>query len=213
MPPKKRVVVVAKPRTMMSRPTVVVKPVKQVVRKPKDLDRIVSDMLSSITSIVSQPTVFVFVVIAAVLTISHLTAETNTDLLSKWIEDLRNNTSTKKIGDFLLKYEIKVYGVLWFLPAWMSVPQNFRVAMLIAMSIWIMIIPEAGVLEYMVQAIAIRMYFRVSNEVARVLLIAVVAVLYWAGFIFVKTGTVVGTSTTASSAASSPSTKPGPPGK
>lgn len=142
---------------------------------------VVSELTSSVTSIVNEPSVFLLTLVAALLV--------GTEILTpcagwgvQWLAQMAAGSTALPVAKFLARNYYKALGALCFAPAWLSVPQSKRMTAGAAMLFWLLVVPEAGVWEYVLQALAIRAYFRVRMPMARVLVIALVVLAYWSGF-------------------------------
>jgi len=138
----------------------------------------VQDVALSLERITSQPAVMMTGIIAVVIILSHL-GSADMSILDNWIRYVK--LSQPRLGDWLYDHESWLYGVIAFVPAVLSVSEKRRAIVAVACLAWILVLPHRHPWEYLVQAVAVRIFFTTNRASTRTILVVVVAGLYWLG--------------------------------
>jgi len=138
----------------------------------------VRDIVSSLERITTQPAVMMTGVFSVVLILSHLGSKDDS-ILDGWIKYV--TTSQPKLGEWLIEKENWLYGILAFTPAVLSIPESKRAVVTLACLAWVFVLPHRHPWEYLVQALAVRVFFTTTRASTRSMLVGVVALLYWLG--------------------------------
>jgi len=137
------------------------------------------DLLRVVTSIPSRPAVLMAVVLAAVFTVGFYV--NGSDFLGHWAKSVK--TTYPAAEKFITGHKKKIAGAAWFFAAWLSVPNAFASVVGVILTLWLVVVPEATVIEYAIQAFAVRAYFMISRPATRMAIIAAVAAAYWLGYL------------------------------
>nr|AQM55438.1 hypothetical protein 3 [San Bernardo virus]AQM55441.1 hypothetical protein 3 [San Bernardo virus] len=167
-------------RAAVSRPKPTKTPKKKVVPQ-FDLNKITADITSSFMNGLNKPLVLLTLVVVVALVFTHK-SDFSSGSVGKWITD---NADKNSFASWVSKNEMKFLGLMIFVPAIVDSPAAIRVTLALACVFWVLLVPQASVFEYAVQAIALHTYFRVRLQNSRFLIILFVAAMYFLGYITV----------------------------
>lgn len=159
-----------------------------------DLNKVVSDISSTFLAGLNKPLVLLTLVLVVALVFTHVN-DFSSGVFGKWVAEKSANNS---LALWVHQNQIKFLGLAIFAPAVLDSPDKIRLALALACVFWVMLVPQASVYEYAIQAIALHTYFRVRLQNSRVFILLIVAALYFFGHITLS-GTSSGTVTTNSS--------------
>lgn len=167
---------------VMSKVTKKKKPVSRKLKNSVsyDFNRVFSDIASTLTRALSNPLVLLTIALSVGVITTHNfkdkkgfiydTFNDKNDTISKWIVDNGQ----------------KVAGMLIFLPSVVDSPEKFRSVIALTSFLWVMVIPEASVVEYFLQSLAIHTYFKLNNNNSRLTVLAVVGIAWFLGYFHVR---------------------------
>ncbi|ALP32038.1 hypothetical protein AT157_gp3 [Daeseongdong virus 1] len=159
-----------------------------------DLNKVVSDISSTFLAGLNKPLVLLTLVLVVALVFTHVN-DFSSGVLGKWVAEKSANNS---LALWVHQNQMKFLGLAIFAPAVLDSPDKIRLALALACVFWVMLVPQASVYEYAIQAIALHTYFRVRLQNSRVFILLLVAALYFFGHITLS-GTPGGTPVTNSS--------------
>nr|QIN93578.1 MAG: hypothetical protein [Daeseongdong virus 1]UYE93749.1 MAG: hypothetical protein [Daeseongdong virus 1] len=159
-----------------------------------DLNKVVSDISSTFLAGLNKPLVLLTLVLVVALVFTHVN-DFSSGVFGKWVAD---KSASNSLALWVNENQKKFLGLAIFAPAVLDSPEKIRLALALACVFWVMLVPQASVYEYAIQAIALHTYFRVRLQHSRVFILLVVAALYFFGHITLS-GIPSGTITTNSS--------------
>lgn len=142
----------------------------------------------------NNPMVITMIGIILAILISHLN-DPNNGPLSRFINGLIDNPSTKELGNWLKANINRFLGFLTFLPAVFSVQRKDRTMVFISVLIWIFVTPYGSYYQYAYQAVVLLLFYRLSRPSDRAILIASVVALQIVGIRFINIEPISATST------------------
>nr|AIS40883.1 hypothetical protein 3 [Brejeira virus] len=162
-------------------------PTKVVVRNvPKktevssfDLNKIVSDVSSTFLNALNRPMVLLSLVMVVALVFTHQ-SDFSSGALGKYVAE---RAETNSLAKWVHENQTKFLGLAIFTPAVLNTPDKVRVVIGLATLLWVMLVPQASVVEYVLQALALHSYFRVKLQHSRLFIMAVVVLLYFMGYL------------------------------
>lgn len=170
---------VSKPGNAQAKPSNLPAPQQPKPKAPADtITLFIRDIVSSLERITTQPAVMMTGIVSVVLILSHLSSKDDS-ILDGWIKYV--TTSQPKLGEWLIERENWLYGLVAFLPAVLSVPESKRAVVAVACVAWVFVLPHRHPWEYLVQAVAVRVFFTTGRASTRTMLVGLVALLYWLG--------------------------------
>lgn len=98
--------------------------------------------------------------------------------ISRWVVDA-NNT----ISNWIKNYPNDFTGMLIFMPGLAVVPTDLMVFYPLISFLWVSIVPEARLYEYLIHAFAMIMVFRTKNNSTRYALLIFALIAYFAGWV------------------------------
>lgn len=165
-------------RTIVQR---VVPKKKTTQRNPNyDLGNILSDIAGSFTSGLNKPLVLIALLGVLALVYTHNTTFSS-GIVGKWVtaNKATNNTAALWID----ANKSKFLGLSIFVPALLDSPQKFQIMLSLGVLLWVMLIPQASIFEYVIQALGLHTYFKVKQQQTRVFIIVSVIIAYLGGFL------------------------------
>ncbi|QOK99943.1 putative virion membrane protein [Mekrijarvi negevirus] len=148
-----------------------------------DLNKVVSDVSSTFISGLNKPLVLLTLVLVVALVFTHVN-DFSSGVVGKWVSD---KSASNSLALWVHQNLVKFLGLTIFIPAVLDSPEKLRVALALACVFWVMLVPQASIYEYAIQAIALHTYFRVKLQNSRVFILLVVAALYFFGHITLTT--------------------------
>lgn len=85
--------------------------------------------------------------------------------------------------DFITKYTSKIEGVILFLPTIILMRRSMRLLCATLVLLWVYIVPEHTVFQYVVQSVALFLFIRVKHVQTRLVIIGIVLLAYFSGYI------------------------------
>lgn len=158
---------------------------KNPTRKTREYDfsQTLSDISQSLARGLNRPLVLLTVVIATAVILTHQT-DFNSGFLGSYIsQGVRNNNT---LALWINKNSDKFLGLVIFAPSIIDSPRSVQLLLALSVVLWVMIIPQASIFEYLIQSIALHTYFRVNNKSTRIFIIIAVIVAYIGGFFKMK---------------------------
>lgn len=144
-----------------------------------DIGAAVSDALDILTKSMSNTYIIVSVLIVAIVVISH-GPTLNTGPFRDYINNNKvNNTLLTWVDNNALKF----YGFLTFFPALYSIPSASRTVASIATFLWVLLVPEYTVFEYIIQSIALYIFFKTNKMNTRTIVVIFTIVAYYLGYL------------------------------
>ncbi|QOJ43135.1 ORF3 [Nelorpivirus dungfly] len=153
------------------------RPVVKPSQKSFDIGDACDDIYTSLTSALNKPVLFILTALVSCVVLTHQTSFA-TSFIGK-IASQSDNTVSK----WIIANSSKFLGMLIFLPALYDLPKKIRPIASISTIFWTLLIPESSIYQYVVQSLALHTYFKVSRPNTRFLIILVVAVCYYFGWI------------------------------
>jgi hypothetical protein len=152
-------------------------------RKPSPdiLSSTIHDITASFHQVLRNPVVVILAAISAVFIASYIfTPKGEEPLFTQFLVPY----NTTQLYAMYEKYPSKFYGVMAFLPVYMAMRPSLKDHTLIAVAIaaWIFLVPEAGVIEYVIQALALHVFFFTRRSSTKAVVIAAVVGLYFFGY-------------------------------
>nr|AQM55316.1 hypothetical protein 3 [Negev virus] len=144
-----------------------------------DLNTVISDISSTFTKGLNRPLVLLSVVCVVALVVTH-NADFSSGVVGKWIAE---KSASNSLALWVHQNQVRFLGLAVFLPAVLDTPDNVRVAVALASCFWVMLIPAVSVYEYVIHALALHTYFRVTLQNSRIFILLAVGVLYFFGHI------------------------------
>nr|UZH43544.1 hypothetical protein 3 [Negev virus]UZH43559.1 hypothetical protein 3 [Negev virus] len=144
-----------------------------------DLNTVISDISSTFTKGLNRPLVLLSVVCVVALVVTH-NADFSSGVVGKWIAE---KSASNSLALWVHQNQVRFLGLAVFLPAVLDTPDSVRVAVALASCFWVMLIPAVSIYEYVIQALALHTYFRVTLQNSRIFILLTVGVLYFFGHI------------------------------
>nr|QVG74702.1 hypothetical protein 3 [ssRNA positive-strand virus sp.] len=144
-----------------------------------DFSLIVQDIIRTVTAAINRPIVLIVLLCVTALIYTHAD-DFSSGVVGKWLSDEKIRDS--HLLKWLSENQMKFLGLLAFLPTIIDSPKNVQAMLAIGSLLWVMLIPEASVYEYVIQSFCVHTYFRVRLQKSRVVIIAFVIFAYFAGF-------------------------------
>ncbi|AYL60137.1 hypothetical protein [Ying Kou virus] len=142
-----------------------------------DLNKVFSDVSSTFVAGLNQPLVLLTLVLVAALVFTHVN-DFSSGVVGKWVSE---KSATNSLALWVHQNQVKFLGLAIFAPAVLDSPSRLRVPLALASVFWVMLVPQASIYEYAIQAVALHTYFRVKLQNSRILIILSVAALYFFG--------------------------------
>nr|QVG74714.1 hypothetical protein 2 [ssRNA positive-strand virus sp.] len=178
--PRARRVVVRRQQVVVRQPTT------RAQRKPSrrakstdDFSLIFQDITRTITSAINRPIVLVVLLCVTALIYTH-SDDFSSGVVGQWLSSESSRDS--HLLKWLSENQMKFLGLLAFLPTVIDSPKDVQGILAVGSVLWVMLIPESSVYEYIIQSFCIHTYFRVRLQKSRTVLIIFVIVAYFAGF-------------------------------
>lgn len=144
-----------------------------------DVGAAVSDAIDILTKSMSNTYIIASVLIVAVVVISH-GPTLNTG-------PFRDYINTNKVNNTILTWidsnALKFYGFLTFFPALYSIPSNTRTVATFATFLWVLLVPEYTVFEYIIQSVALYIFFKTNKMNTRTIVVLITIVAYYLGYL------------------------------
>jgi hypothetical protein len=178
--PPSRAVMVAqlpqvKPRPASPKP-------KSAVASTDVFSLAISDSVAAARSVLVTPLVMIVAAISAVFITSYIWSVTGDSLFDQFM--MPYNTTMPALYSYYDSNPIKIYGLLAFLPVYLALKPDLPDRALIAVAgvAWVMLVPEAGVVEYAIQALALHVFFNTNRPSTKTIVVSIVAALYFFGY-------------------------------
>nr|QWC36480.1 ORF3 [Bemisia tabaci negevirus 1] len=144
-----------------------------------DIGSAIDDVVSVVTASVNKPTTLISLLFVSVIVYSHKDVF-ESGVIGQWLKDHRGTL----IADWILSNSRKFLGMLTFLPSIIDIPKKTRTLAAFVSILWIYLLPAQDILEYILQAFALMIYFRTSSGNAHLLIVIVVLCAYFTGYMF-----------------------------
>nr|AQM55327.1 hypothetical protein 3 [Piura virus]AQM55330.1 hypothetical protein 3 [Piura virus]AQM55333.1 hypothetical protein 3 [Piura virus]AQM55336.1 hypothetical protein 3 [Piura virus]AQM55339.1 hypothetical protein 3 [Piura virus] len=144
-----------------------------------DLNKIVSDVSSTFFSALNRPLVLLSLVMVVAFVFTHQ-SDFSSGAVGKYVAE---RAETNSLAKWVHENQFKFLGLAIFAPAVLNSPEKMRVVLGLATLLWVMLVPQASVLEYVLQALALHSYFRVRLQQSRLFIMVVVVFLYFMGYL------------------------------
>nr|AWA82265.1 hypothetical protein [Saiwaicho virus] len=150
---------------------------KQKQKKPRDFDlqSAFDDILTSFKGSFSKPLVVLSLVLVSALVITHQDTF-STGVVGKWVNENKDNST---LAQWIDTNQKKFLGAAIFSPVLFDIPKTYQMPVIIGTALWIMLVPEYSIFQYVVQAFALHTFFKVKYGSTRSLLVMCVAVFYF----------------------------------
>nr|UUV42190.1 MAG: ORF3 [Utsjoki negevirus 1] len=148
-----------------------------------DLNKVVSDISSTFVAGLNKPLVLLTLVLVVALVFTHIN-DFSSGVVGQWVAE---KSATNSLALWVHKNQVKFLGLAVFAPAVLDSPERIRIPLALCSVFWVMLVPQASIYEYAIQAIALHTYFRVKLQNSRLLIILAVAALYFFGHITLTT--------------------------
>lgn len=130
----------------------------------------------------NDPVFLLLTIVAAVTVYFHYTSFA-AGPVGLWVKENPSN----KLAVWVAANEKRFLGAVVFLPTVYKVPVVHRPLIGVLIVLWVALVPESGVCQYIVQSAALFMYVNVKRSASRLALIALVCAVYWSGWFVVST--------------------------
>ena len=168
-------VIVAPPAADLSKKTKKTK--AKTKNKTKDF---FEDLWTSFSTAFNSPHIIAVLIISVGVVVTHI-SDPQSGPLSGVISNLKNNTNTESLGNWLSENLVKFVGIIIFIPAVVSIPEKNRATIGILSLLWVYIIPEATYLQYSLQALVLVLFNRMKGSTHRMMLVGILVALYFLG--------------------------------
>nr|UEP18264.1 MAG: hypothetical protein 3 [Virgaviridae sp.] len=144
-----------------------------------DFSLVFQDITRTVTAAINRPVVLIVLLCVTALIYTHAD-DFSSGVIGKWLS--HQQPQSGHLVRWLFENQMKFLGLLAFLPTIIDSPQNVQGILAIGSVLWIMLIPESSVYEYVIQSFCIHTYFRVRLQRSRLVIVAFVIIAYFAGF-------------------------------
>nr|ABC86319.1 IP15837p [Drosophila melanogaster] len=158
-----------RPRPSPSRP--------KIPSSSSDFSKAIDEIFNTFSRPLANPTFLVTIVLTLGIFLTH-DFYSKEGVLFDWLSNY-DNSFTTWVGQNAFKFA----GLIIFIPAVIDIPKKNQVMLACLAFLWVMFVPESTVLEYAIQALALHTYFRVKTDNARFVVVLIVVVSYFLGFL------------------------------
>lgn len=153
-----------------------------------------SQIISAITSVVRKPLSVLLFVFALTLFVSEQTnaAAPENSIIAQIAARLKTNANLTALGTFIDSNRVATVGFVLHAGAiFAAVPGFAQFIFLIASLLFVYLLPTAGYIEYVLQALFIILFFKLTNSTARIVVVLVAVALWIAGYFLAHLSTTV----------------------
>lgn len=136
------------------------------------------DIGRTLEKLTTNPFFITTVALAGIVVITHA-GDIDHGPLAPWFPSSSTNPFVKWARGNVPKF----FGLIIFAPAVSAVPPPHQLLAAITIAIWVMLVPEASELQYGFQALIFLLMLNVATRRARLLLLALAAALFLAGYL------------------------------
>lgn len=173
-----------------SAPVTVARPLpKQTIHKVAE--SVLADMWRAIYSLLNEPVTLAIFVVSFGLIVGHVTAA-NTSIIASTVTWL-NKYKFTNVATWVNTNAVRVIGAIAFAPAIASVPKSVRTATAIFITVWLLFVREHSPIQYVLQAVALRLFFKVRDPSSRVIVMSLVVAAHVYGVADSITKSLTGT--------------------
>nr|BBV14747.1 hypothetical protein 2 [Barley aphid RNA virus 1] len=177
------------PRQKTFRPPVTPQKQSQKSSKKKtsrfDLNTILSDILTTFSKALVNPTVLLTFAIATSVIINH-----NFDSKTGYLYTIFSGKEDG-LSQWIYLNIRKLCGFSIFVPTIIDIPKDKRAIVAIATFLWVFLVPEYFFTEYIIQSLLLHTYFKVSLKNTRIVIVLCVVAAWFCGFMTFKSITPV----------------------
>lgn len=132
----------------------------------------------------TQPIVLLTMLITAAVIVLHGGIQPKLipgTILGDWLASMPQENP---VVIWITNNEIRVFGLLIFVPVIVDYPRKHRAIVAVACVVWLLLVPQTSTLEYTAQATMLHLYSHVSTRKAKFIIIVAAILLYVLGFLF-----------------------------
>nr|QVG74718.1 hypothetical protein 4 [ssRNA positive-strand virus sp.] len=145
-----------------------------------DFSLVFQDITRTITTAINRPVVLIVLLCVTALIYTHHD-DFSSGVIGQWLAQ-SGSAQESHLIKWLSENQMKFLGLLAFLPTVIDSPKTVQGMLAVGSVLWVMLIPESSVYEYIIQSFCIHTYFRVRLQKSRTVIILFVIFAYFAGF-------------------------------
>ncbi|VDL74358.1 unnamed protein product [Nippostrongylus brasiliensis] len=163
------------------------RPIVRVVTKPRPLHRIRDvDFLNAVLRAIGVALRHPLFVVTLLLAVGFNITFKNVD--AGPISSVLPKDSTNSFVKWPRSNIVKVAGYIIFVPVIVDASRGQQASLALVVAVWVSLVPEAVYVEYAIQAVALHLFFHLRSSSHRLVIVAIVIVAYFSGFILSGVG-------------------------
>lgn len=171
--------------TFAAVPRIKTKVAQKAPRSRGEIDAVIADVRDSLISSINRP------IVLCVLSVIIMLIFTSGPNFSSGILAPFIKSSDTAAANWIRNNTNKFTGLLVFTPAVLDLPQSIRMPVAAFVVAWVMVIPEATVYEFFLQAFLLHTFFRVRRVNTKMVTLAFMVLAYYFGYVLIGFSAIV----------------------